>query len=213
MKTILLTILILISALKISHAQDELTFSGGLKTGIGSFRINVSNNNYSSYFTSSSQSGFIIGAWTRLSGKVLMFQPEIYYYTVNVQGSDLTSDRTQNIQTINMPFLVGAKFGDKKIGGRIYGGPEVEFTVSTVNETYLTNTGVTFSNLLYNSTNFATTFGVGLDVSRVSLDFRYSYGISTQYYSYNHSDQSAHVNILSTTLAFKIFEKNIHSDK
>jgi len=182
MKKSILTITLLTIVLS-TFAQLPFTFDIGLKGGINSNQISTDNNtiNGISYtnFTSAVKSGFNIGAFARLGGKKLYFQPELLYCQKNSQStSGLPTSLTQTfkLKTIQIPMLVGYKLINLKVASiRAFTGPAMSFVMSGSNvKSNLNN--LALNNLKNNIWDWQ--LGAGIDILKFTFDVRYEWGLS-----------------------------------
>ncbi|MDT3401679.1 porin family protein [Mucilaginibacter terrae] len=170
----------------------------GIKAG-----VNLSNFSTEKTLSSDNRAGFLAGAWARIGMGGLHFQPELYYNSkeVRVEDSQTKSVNTAKFRSIDLPLLVGKKFGMFGVGARINTGPLVSFAVS-----HDQSVGDAFSNasrLRVKDQNYAWVFGAGLDVYKVSLDLRYEAGINKL--RNGNGTVDVRPNMFNLTLAYRLF--------
>ncbi|MCL7988852.1 PorT family protein [Sphingobacterium sp. lm-10] len=167
MKKRILSLFVALATFATAHAQLLPTFDLGLKAGMN-FSSLRSNGNY---FDSDSRAGFLAGAWGRVGMLGLHLQPEVYYSSKNT--TIMAEGESQNLRfsTIDVPVLLGTKIGLGPIGARIQAGPIFSFIFDKDNVTRF-DRDVNFRD------NFAAIAGgVGVDISKLSLDLRYEHGL------------------------------------
>jgi len=158
-------------------------FTIGLKAGINSSKITTDNPTVSGYtfsdFKSDAKSGYNLGAFARFGTKVYL-QPELLYCVrngeTNFMSSGVAKSQSIKLKTIQIPVLLGFKLIDLKLASiRAFTGPAMSFatTGSTV-ESNLVN--VDPKNYKKNIWDWQ--LGGGVDVGMITLDVRYSWGLS-----------------------------------
>lgn len=170
----------------------------GVKAG-----VNLSNFSTNRTLNNDNQAGYLAGVWARIGLGGLHFQPELYYTAKNVKLNDTYygTRNTAKFRSIDMPLLVGKRFGMLGVGARINTGPLVSFSVN-----HDQSVGDAFSNasrVRVKDQNYAWVFGAGLDVYKVSLDLRYEAGINKLQNGNGNSD--IRVNMFNLTLAYRLF--------
>ncbi len=206
MKKLLLAAAIAIICSASASAQLLPGFQFGLKGGINLTSISKS---VANTFDSDNRAGYIAGLWARVGGAGLYFQPELYLTSKNVtlhsgtfgpDGDVVTVSNKARFTSIDLPLLIGTKFGVLGSGLRINTGPLISFAINKDQ-----NTGEAFTQatrLNYKDQNYAWQFGVGADVSRLSVDLRYEAGlnrVSTD------SGDKTRINLFNLTLGYRLF--------
>ena len=178
MKKIILTIS-LVAIVLTTFAQFDL----GLKGSFNSSKFATGSPLNYSYkdFITEAKSGYSIGAFARIKGKRLYFQPEVLYGTLNSTTNSTSATGTAgyqnlNLKTIQVPLLIGFKLIDLKLASvRAYTGPAMSFVQS----------GSSISSNLpnFDPQNFKKNIwdwqlGASLDVMSLTFDVRYSWGIT-----------------------------------
>jgi hypothetical protein len=187
-KTILLSLSIFLLSVGVSKAQVIPSFSFGLKGGL----------NYSTFpsngvFNNDNKAGYQAGAWARIGGLGLIFQPELYYTNKSVT----VNDNKQSFKSFDVPLLIGAKVGALGLGGRFYGGPVLSFTTSR------DNAFKDATALRYKDANYAIQVGAGVDISSLSIDLRYEGGLNK--IAYGDGNSHTRVSLFSLAVAYKLF--------
>lgn len=170
MKKILLALCIVIGTLLSASAQLLPTFQLGIKGGVNLSSFSTS---ASTAFSSSNRAGYLAGLWARVGGAGIYFQPELYFTSKNATITKDGVDYKERYNSVDLPLLVGIKFGILGNGVRINTGPVISF--------YSHNDQNAFDNavhLRYKDQNYAWQFGVGADIRRLSIDLRYEAGIN-----------------------------------
>ncbi|MFC0517764.1 porin family protein [Mucilaginibacter angelicae] len=191
-KLILLSLSIFLLSIGVSKAQVIPSFSFGLKGGL----------NYSTFpsngvFNNDNKAGYQAGAWARIGGLGLIFQPELYYTNKSVTVSDAGASNKQSFKSFDVPLLVGAKVGALGLGGRFYGGPVLSFTTSRDNALKDATA------LKYKDANYALQVGAGVDISSLSIDLRYEGGLNK--IAYGDGNSHTRVSLFSLAVAYKLF--------
>ncbi len=176
-------ILILIASLFIVTASDAQIFKYGIKAGIGFSSLKFEDltglNDGSDVYdliTGDGVMGYHIGLQTRIKVSMLVIQPEVYFNagggTVEqVVENGATEILNVNFSRIDIPLMVGVKFGP----ARINAGPVGSFKIKETTE--LTAIEPDFT-LFTKSMTWGFQAGIGIDVSKISLDARYEGSLS-----------------------------------
>ena len=175
MKKILVLLFVLFLAAEVSYAQ----FAFGLKLGYNASKLTSNVDSVKA----SINSGFHAGVFFRI-GKRIYLQPEAYYTfsggtfekTVG-QTADLWKQKV-SIGTLDIPVLIGFKIiKSKLINLRIMVGPEVSFLVNSKIKNVNLTGPVQSSDI--NSVNWYGQVGAGIDISFLTLDLRYQFGLNS----------------------------------
>jgi hypothetical protein len=143
-------------------------FSLGIKGGVNYSTLN------SSSFNSSSVTGYQAGLFARIGGG-LYLQPEVYLNSTGgeIHSHDNTVSGNVKFTNLSVPVLVGLRFGPKNLNFRVMAGP-VYTSVLNQNENFSNNFNSQFNNFgNYNSSTWGYQAGAGIDLSAISVDFRY----------------------------------------
>jgi hypothetical protein len=181
---------------KPASAQLIPSFNFGLKAG-----VNLSTFSTESALKSDNRAGYLAGVYARVGAYKWQFQPELYFNSKNVRFQNGGLENTAKFNSIDLPLLIGRKFGAFGVGGRINTGPVVSFAVS-----HDQSVGDAFSNasrLRVQDQNYAWQFGAGVDLQKVSIDLRYELGLS----KLTNGDQSADIraNMFNLSLSYRLF--------
>ncbi len=154
-------------------AQILPTFQFGLKGGANFSKFNTENT-----FSSDNRAGYYGGVWARIGAAGIHFQPELY---ISGKKTNLVSDATGEVNKVNftsldVPLLIGTKFGAAGLGLRLNTGPTFSFILDE-NQSFSQAAGSVFK-ADFKSQAFAWQFGAGLDIMRLNIDARYELGLS-----------------------------------
>jgi hypothetical protein len=161
-----LLIAVLLIAVSIS-AKAQLSL--GIKGGINWSSINSDN------LRSSSVAGYQAGLFARI-GEGLYLQPEVYLSSSG--GSFTSNDYTYRgkvkFTNLNVPVLVGLRFGPKNLNLRAMAGPEY-IAVLDQNQNLPSNFNAAFNNFgdAYKKHMLGYQAGIGVDLGAVTADVRY----------------------------------------
>jgi len=180
-----------------AKAQLLPSVSFGVKAG-----ANLSSFSTQNTLSSDNRAGYLAGFWARVGAGGIHFQPELYYTSKNVEFKDKNGvSNNAKFKSVDLPLLVGTKFGALGTGVRFNTGPLISFVTGEDQ-----SVGEAFSNatrLRYKDQNYAWQFGVGLDVQRVSFDLRYELGLN----KIDSGDGTTQVraNLFNLTMAYRLF--------
>jgi hypothetical protein len=170
MKKVIIICLIMVVASTTTFAQ----FNFGLKAGLNYNTIKAQNNE----FEESGVLGYQAGVWARV-GKSIYFQPEIYLGSKGSQftfqtgsGASATfQEAEKNFTTLDVPLLVGKKFGKEGTNFRIMLGPSLQYNLDENSSSFSQASNPNF----YKYEDFIVNgqIGAGLDLGSLSLDLRY----------------------------------------
>jgi hypothetical protein len=175
--------LVLIASMFIFTLSNAQMFNYGIKAGIGFSSLKLDdvtgiNDGADVYdlITGDGVMGYHVGLQTRIKIAMLLIQPELYF---NAGGGTLeqvvdngpTSVLDVKFSRIDIPLLVGVKLGP----ARISAGPAGSFVISE--STDLTEIQPDFE-LFSSAMTWGFQAGLGLDISKLSLDFRYEGSLS-----------------------------------
>jgi hypothetical protein len=195
MKKINFLLIICLFAAKFTSAQILPSFEFGVKGG-----LNLSQFSHHATFATENRAGYLGGVWARVGGLGFNFQPELYMTSKSVDVSDGATTNKTTFTSIDVPLLLGTKIGAFGIGGRFYTGPLFSLAVNKDQ-----SAGAALGNVVhlnYKDQNLAWTFGAGLDVKKISVDFRYEYGLSKQ--SYGNND-GTRISLFNLSLGYRLF--------
>ena len=180
MKKLLIVIVVSLFAIQVADAQ---LFKYGLKGGIGFSNLSFSDvtgiedgNDVYNLVTGDAVTGFQIGAQTRIKIAMFFVQPELYF---NAGGATVEQvyengpTELLNIKynSIDLPVLLGVKLGPV----RLMLGPSGSYVMKEEND--LTSLDPDYS-LLSSSMTWGWQGGIGVDLSKFTLDLRYEGSLS-----------------------------------
>lgn len=196
-------LLVVLAGMTINMASAQLlpTFQFGIKGGVNLSNISTSGNVFNNLNTDN-RAGFLGGVWARVGGAGLHFQPEVYYTSKNVTfKNDAGAYDKAEFKSIDVPLLIGTRFGVPALGVRINTGPLVSFAIDKNQDIHGALTEA--SDLHYKDQNYAWQFGAGLDIRSISFDLRYELGLSKVD---NFADDGhAKINMFNLTVAYRLF--------
>jgi hypothetical protein len=169
MKKYLLSAVLMVAISISANAQFSLGIKGG---------VNYSSLNSDSY-RSSNVTGYQAGIFVRAGGAVYL-QPELYLNSTGgeIHSNDNSVSGKVTFTNLSLPVLVGVRFGPPSLNFRVMAGP-VYNNVLSRNENFSNSFNASFNNIgNYNSNNFGYQAGAGIDLSAISVDFRYQGGFS-----------------------------------
>ncbi|SDD76044.1 porin family protein [Pedobacter soli] len=171
MKFLSLTVAFLLVGL-FASAQVLPSFQLGIKAGANFSKFDSENT-----FNSENRAGFYGGLWARLGAAGIYFQPELY---VSGKKTSLVSNTGEvnkvTFTSLDVPLLVGTKFGAAGVGLRLNTGPMFSLILDE-NQSFSQAAGTVFRADFKNQA-VAWQFGAGLDLKKLSFDARYELGLS-----------------------------------
>ena len=171
MKFLSLTVAFLLVGL-FASAQVLPSFQLGIKAGANFSKFDSENT-----FSSENRAGFYGGLWARLGAAGIYFQPELY---VSGKKTSLVSNTGEvnkvTFTSLDVPLLVGTKFGAAGVGLRLNTGPMFSLILDE-NQSFSQAAGSVFRADFKNQA-VAWQFGAGLDLKKLSFDARYELGLS-----------------------------------
>lgn len=191
MKKYLLSTILLIA---VSIGVKAQQFDFGIKGGVNYSTINADN------FRSSSVAGYQAGLFARIGGPIYL-QPEVYVSSSggHFESNDNSYSGNVKFTNLNVPVLIGARFGPKSLNFRIMAGPEYISALST-NENFSQNFNAAYNNFThYKDNNLGYQAGFGVDVGPITADLRYQGNFNNIDQNYN---QQPHLWALS--IGFKL---------
>jgi len=200
MKKIIFSIVFLTLGWVTSKAQ---TFNLGVKAGVNLAKLNAD------FASEENRLGYQIGAWARIGGASFYVQPEAYIGSkgnkfISIQqdnGNEVSAEGKVKFTTLDIPVLLGTKFGAKNLNFRLMAGPVISFVLdenSSFSSAYQQATD--FSN--YKNQALGLQAGAGVDVGSISVDLRYEAGLSNISKSEKYTQKP---NLFQLSLGFKIF--------
>ncbi|HEY0053898.1 MAG TPA: porin family protein [Pedobacter sp.] len=174
MKKIILSGLLLLGAVTTFAQLPRLHM--GLKTGVNLATLK------GDVDSESNRLGYQAGLWARIGGAGVYLQPEAYigskggkFGSFNQNGTSYNGDASVNFTTLDIPVLLGKKFGFDKLNFRVMTGPIISFVLNKdAKENYSEATN--FKD--YKNQTLGLQSGAGIDLGNLSFDVRYEKGIS-----------------------------------
>jgi hypothetical protein len=182
MKKIVLVFSVAFLFVQVSRAE---LFQFGIKAGIGYSRLKIEDLNIHSgsdawdLATGDGVVAYHVGVTTRIKIAMLYIQPELYF---NDGGGSLTAIQTGGIEkvlnidlkSLDLPIMLGAKFGPLRInvgpvGSYVFNDGSISLEMDGIEQDYTVFT---------NSMTWGFQAGLGVDLSKISLDTRYEGSLS-----------------------------------
>jgi Outer membrane protein beta-barrel domain len=190
MKKYLLSAALLVAVSFSTKAQ----FSLGIKGGVNYSSINSDN------LKSSTVAGYQAGVFARIGGG-LYLQPEVYLSSSGGAFTSNDNNYTGNVKftNLNVPVLVGLRFGPKNLNLRVMAGPEYISTLSQ-NDNLSGNFNAAYNNFgnAYKSNMLGYQAGAGVDLGALSVDLRYQGDFDNYNSAYNQKQ-----NLWALSVGFK----------
>jgi hypothetical protein len=174
MKKITLLLAVILSGSIAASAQVIPSFGFGVKGGINLAQLSTSGGT----FDSGNRAGFNAGVFARIGALGLNLQPELYYANKSSTSTSNGVTNTVTFNSIDLPVLLGFKFGALGLGGHLHTGPMVSFLINK-EQSFSGALGSVTSVRDYKNQNLAWIFGAGVDLKSISVDLRYEKGLST----------------------------------
>lgn len=178
------------------------SFTGGIKAGANYSQLKSK----SDLTDANSVLGYQFGVWTRIGGAGFYLQPEVYLgskggenpIVIQTGGNEAEVNGKVKFTTLDVPVLLGTKFGPSKLNFRLMAGPVISFVVdqsTTTDEAYQTIKD-------YKDQAIGAQAGAGVDLGNLSVDLRYEAGISNISKSEKYDQKQ---NLFHLSLGFKLF--------
>lgn len=178
-------ILIVLASFFLVQFADAQMFSWGIKGGLGINQMKVSDltdlgsgADVYDLVTGDNVMGYHVGVQTRIKIAMLFVQPELYFNDAGgivekVAENGVNELMTVDFKRIDLPVLVGVKFGPARLGV----GPVGSYVVkeSVINDISELDPDYT---VFTNSMTWGFQAGVGIDLSKISFDARYEGSLS-----------------------------------
>jgi hypothetical protein len=187
--------LILILAVSFFMVQfsDAQMFQWGIKGGLGLSSLKVSDltglgSGADAYdlVTGDKVVGYHVGLQTRIKIAMLFVQPELYFNdgggsVQKVADNGLDGLMTVDFKRIDLPVLVGVKLGPARLGI----GPVGSYVVQESVVSDITELGGDDYTVFTNAMTWGFQAGLGVDLSKISIDARYEGSLSKLGESFN----------------------------
>lgn len=176
-------ILVLVASLFMFTMADAQMFKYGIKAGVGFSSLKMEDitgisdgADVYSLVTGDGVMGYHVGVQTRIKVAMLIIQPELYF---NAGGGSLeqvvdngaTEVLNVKYNRIDVPLLVGVKLGP----ARINAGPVGSFVLGETTDLDQIQDDYT---LFTNAMTWGFQAGLGIDISKISIDARYEGSLS-----------------------------------
>ena len=178
------------------------SFTAGIKAGVNYSELKAKEN----LTDANSILGYQVGVWTRVGGAGFYLQPELYLgskggenpIVIKSDGTEAQVNGKVKFTTLDLPLLLGTKFGPNKLNVRLMAGPVISFIVDKS-----TTTDDAYESIKdYKDQAIGVQAGGGVDVGNLSVDLRYEAGISNISKSTKYDQKQ---NLFHLSLGFKLF--------
>ena len=176
-------ILVLVASFFVFTLSDAQIFKYGIKAGIGFSSLKIEDltgitdgSDAYDLITGDGVMGYHVGIQTRIKVAMLLIQPEVYF---NAGGGTVEQVRAGGaseilevkFSRIDVPLLIGVKLGP----ARINVGPVGSYVLSETNDLTSIQPDHTF---FTKSMTWGFQAGIGVDISKLSIDARYEGSLS-----------------------------------
>jgi len=165
----------------------------GLKTGINIAKLNTD------WASSDNRLGYQAGVWARIGAAGFYVQPEAY---VGSKGGEIKgSEGTAKVDftTLDVPILLGNKFGVDKLNVHFMAGPVISFILKDDFKSNFQNVTAVSD---YKNQTIGGQAGAGVDIGNISLDLRYEMGLSNINKSSQYDQKQ---NLWHISIGYKLF--------
>ncbi|MBB2952064.1 MULTISPECIES: porin family protein [Sphingobacterium] len=167
MKTTLKTALMGLTLLGLSIAAKAQEVTYGLQVGSN---YNMTSFGNKSVKDNNGKVGISVSGFARI-GNELFFQPGLGVSLLRKEYTFDKNEKTPKFYQINLPLQIGYKLiNDGDFNLRAMLGPQLNYDIKTVKSTATTD---------YKKFSFDGRIGLGLDISKLTLDAYYSHGFSS----------------------------------
>jgi hypothetical protein len=190
MKKFILSAALLMAVCISANAQFDL----GIKGGVNFSAINTDN------LKNSDVVGYQVGAFARIGGSFYL-QPEVY---ISGTGGHFETDDNNysgnvHFTNLNVPLLLGYRFGPKSLNFRIMAGP-IYTSVLNTSESISQNFNNAYSDFgHYRNSTLGYQAGVGVDFGSFTADLRYEGNLTDI-----NPDYGQRQNLWALSVGFKI---------
>ncbi|MCH8566948.1 MAG: PorT family protein [Balneolales bacterium] len=184
----IVTLLLACAVLFFSHKEASAQFQGleinqtsgfGVKAGFTAYQISSSLGSETE--SSDLRLGWTIGVFGHIPlTDAISFQPELLFAQKGGSGSEAGFNGEIILNYIDVPLLVRYTFPiDAAVLPSVTGGPVVGFLAGATGKASGNgNSSSTDISDAYKSVNFGLSLGVGLQLDRFNLDYRYEFGLA-----------------------------------
>ena len=183
MKKLIFILAISLFLIQTSNAQ---MFQWGIKAGLGINSLKIADltgledgSDVYDLVTGENVMGYHVGFQTRINIAMIFIQPELYFNDGGAKIEEFRNDALAatynvNFQRIDLPLLVGVKLGP----ARINLGPVGSYVVNESVSDDVQNTDPDYT-FFSQSMTWGFQAGLGVDLSKISLDVRYEGSLSS----------------------------------
>ena len=183
MKKLIFISVISLFLVQTSNAQ---MFQWGIKAGLGINSLKIADltgledgSDVYDLVTGENVMGYHVGFQTRINIAMIFIQPELYFNDGGAKIEEFRNDALAatynvNFQRIDLPLLVGVKLGP----ARINLGPVGSYVVNESVSDDVQNTDPDYT-FFSQSMTWGFQAGLGVDLSKISLDVRYEGSLSS----------------------------------
>lgn len=180
-----LTFILAISLFLVQTSNAQM-FQWGIKAGLGINSLKIADltdiedgSDVYDLVTGENVMGYHVGFQTRINIAMIFIQPELYFNDGGAKIEEFRNDALEatynvNFQRIDLPLLVGMKLGPARINLGPVGSYVVNESVS--DDVQDSDPDYTFFS---QSMTWGFQAGLGLDLSKISLDVRYEGSLSS----------------------------------
>lgn len=176
-------ILIAIASFFLVQVSNAQLFNYGIKAGIGFSKLSINDltgitdgSDVYDLITGDGVMGYHFGVQTRIKIAMIYIQPELYWNAgggtiKQIEDGGATEVLNVKFNRMDLPILVGAKLGPIRLNI----GPVGSVIINQSNEG---STAPTDYELYLKSMNWGWQGGIGVDITKLSLDVRYEGSLS-----------------------------------
>ena len=180
-----LTFILAISLFLVQTSNAQL-FQWGIKAGLGINSLKIADltniedgSDVYDLVTGENVMGYHVGFQTRINIAMIFIQPELYFNDGGAKIEEFRNDALEatynvNFQRIDLPLLVGMKLGP----ARINLGPVGSYVVNESVSDDVQNSDPDYT-FFSQSMTWGFQAGLGIDLSKISLDVRYEGSLSS----------------------------------
>ncbi len=180
-----LTFILAISLFLVQTSNAQM-FQWGIKAGLGINSLKIADltdiedgSDVYDLVTGENVMGYHVGFQTRINIAMIFIQPELYFNDGGAKIEEFRNDALEatynvNFQRIDLPLLVGMKLGP----ARINLGPVGSYVVNESVSDDVQNSDPDYT-FFSQSMTWGFQAGLGLDLSKISLDVRYEGSLSS----------------------------------
>ena len=177
MKKSMLVVLCLMVVVALVGVQPAHAGTKGLKAGVTMMKFTGSDANFET-ISPSYRTGFAFGAYlAHPLTPTLSFQPEAYYAMKGAKYEEGGDTMEFKLNYLQIPLLLKMQ----PVGGKafFYAGPDVGINLNAKVKAEFDGVSVETDLDDVKSLDFGLTFGAGMDLNKISLEARYTIGMSS----------------------------------